>query len=480
MDDNRVKYGTRNEQPFEMMTMIVAVLVLATGSAFAAEWPGEAAPWRGHGLHRLQIDNHPVQVYIPQTPYVEKPWLLLDTGEAGDVEAVLLNRGFHVVVAELPDRYGSPAALEVWDAVYKAMTEQYGLHNKVALKGFGAGGLQVHYWASENAEKVACLVADCPVVDFKAWLAGTGKTAAQPDRWQAFMQAHGYESEEDALESKRNPIEMTASLAKEKTPILHLSKYKDSEGPYKDQTAAFQKAYVDERGFYMTVIMKPNEAPKKGLQDPLAIANFILTHTLDGACKPEARLPKSWKDWRIADFERTGAVYVEGDVLLLEMGNDMSGITRVGEFPKMNYEITLDAMRVGGDDFFCGLTFPVNDDPCSLVLGGWGGTTCGLSCLDYNDAANNETTRYREFNKGQWYAVRLWVTPDRIQAWVDDEELVDVNTEGRDIDIRWEMEPCVPLGIATWRTSGAIRNIRIRELTDAEVKEAVETRPKMY
>ena len=25
---------------------------------------------------------------------------------------------------------------------------------------------------------------------------------------------------------------------------------------------------------------------------------------------------------------------------------DMSGITRVGPFPKMNYEITLDAMRV--------------------------------------------------------------------------------------------------------------------------------------
>ncbi|MEA3366023.1 MAG: hypothetical protein U9Q79_10330, partial [Candidatus Hydrogenedentes bacterium] len=276
------------------------------------------------------------------------------------------------------------------------------------------------------------------------------------------------------------PIDMTAPLAQEKTPILHLSKYSDTEYPYKDQTAAFQKTYVDERGFYMSVIIKPNEAPEKELQDPLAIANFILTHTLDGACKPQAGLPESWKDWRISDFDRTGAVYVEGDILVLEMGNDMSGVTRVSDFPKMNYEITLDAMRVAGDDFFCGLTFPVNDDPCSLILGGWGGTTCGLSCLDYNDAANNETTRYREFNKGQWYAVRLWVTPDRIQAWVDDEELVDVNTEGRDIDIRWEMEPCVPLGIATWRTSGAVRNIRIRELTDAEVKEAIETRPKIY
>lgn len=480
MEDTVVKNGISRVEWLGMRAFIVVLVAGVTGSAFAADWPGEPAPWKDHAVHNLNLDDHAVRVYVPQTAHAANPWLLLDTGEADNVENMLLNRGFHVVVAELPDPYGSPAALRVWDAVYKAMTEQYGLHKKVALKGFGAGGLQAHYWASENAEKVACLVADCPVVDFKAWLAGTGKTAAQPDTWQAFIKAHGFKTEEEALQSKRNPIDMTAPLAQEKTPILHLSKYSGTECPYKDQTAAFLKTYVDEKGFYMTVIMKPNDAPEKGLKDPLAVANFILTHTLDGACKPEAGLPESWKDWRISDFERTGPVYVEGDVLVIEKGNDMSGITRAGKFPKMNYEITLDAMRVAGDDFFCGLTFPVNDDPCSLVLGGWGGSTCGLSCLDYNDAANNETTRYREFNKGQWYAVRLWVTPDRIQAWVDDEELVDVNTEGRDIDIRWEMEPCVPLGIATWCTTGAVRNIRIRELTDAEVKEAIETRPKIY
>ncbi len=475
-----MKSGMHIGQWAGVMTLAAVSFLALTHSAIAADWPGEATPWRGHAVHAFEVDGHAVRVYVPQTPSAEKPWLLLDAGEAGDVEEMLLNRGFHVVVADLPDPYGSPAALKIWDAVYKTLTEQYGLYLNVALKGFGPGGLQVHYWASENAKRVACIVADCPVVDFKAWLAGTGKTAAQPDKWQAFIQAHGFKSEEDALQSKRNPVDMTAPLAKEKTPILHVSSYSNPERSYKDQTAAFQKAYYDEKGFYMTVIMKPNDAPENGLKDPLAIANFILTNTLDGACKPKAGLPESWKDWRISDFDRTGAVYVEGDTVLLEMGNDMSGITRVGPFPKMNYEITLDAMRVAGDDFFCGLTFPVNDNPCSLVLGGWGGTTCGISCLDYNDAANNETTRYREFNKGQWYDVRLWVTPDRIQAWIDDEELVDVNTEGRDIDIRWEMEPCVPLGIATWRTTGAARNIRIRELTDAEVKQAIETRPKRY
>jgi len=473
-----VRGVTRSFKGFGVVILAAAALAVTADPACAADWPGEAAQWRAHTLYSFALDGHAVRVYVPRTPHAQKPWLLLDAGEAGGVEAMLLEHGFHVVVAELPDPYGSPSALKVWDAVYAAMTGQYGLHEKVALKGFGAGGLQAHLWASENVQKVACIVADCPVVDFKAWLAGTGTTPAQPDKWQAFMQAQGFKSEDEALQSKRNPIDMTAPLAKEKTPLLHLSKHDDAERPYKDQTGAFQKVYVSEKGYYLTVIMKPGDAPENGLEDPLAIANFILTNTLDGACKPPAGLPESWRDWRISDFDRTGAVYVEGDTVLLEMGNDMSGITRVGPFPKMNYEITLGAMRIAGDDFFCGLTFPVNDDPCSLILGGWGGTTCGISCLDYNDAANNETTRYREFNKGEWYAVRLRVTEGRIQAWIDDERLVDVNTEGRDIDIRWEVEPSVPLGIATWRTTGAIRNIRIRELTGTEIQEALDTRPK--
>ena len=460
--------------------VLAAVLATLTGTVYAAEWPGEASPWRGHAVHTLDIDGHAVRVYVPAEPHAEKPWLLLDAGEAAGVEAYLLDRGFYVAVADLPDLFGSPAALAVWDAVYAALTGRYGLHEQVALKGYGSGGLQVHYWAAANPTKVACLVVDSPVVDFKAWLAGTGSTARQTEQWQAFMAAHGYADEDAALRSNRNPIDMTAPLAEEKTPILHLSNYSHPERPHRDQTAAFQRAYASERGFYMSVINKPNNAPERDLDNPLAIAHFILTNTLDGACKPEAGLPESWSDWRISDFDRTGPVYVDGDVVFLEMGNDMSGITRVGPFPKMNYEITLDAMRVAGSDFFCGLTFPVEDDPCTLILGGWGGTTCGLSCIDFHDAANNETTNYREFHRGQWYAVRLRVTPGRIQAWVDDRELVDVNVEGRNIDIRWEAEPSVPLGIATWRTTGALRNIRIRELTDLEIQEALETRPRRY
>jgi hypothetical protein len=175
---------------------------------------------------------------------------------------------------------------------------------------------------------------------------------------------------------------------------------------------------------------------------------------------------KSLGQWKITDFGGQGDVYVKDGAIYLEMGNDMTGVNWTGPVVRMNYEITLEAMRVSGSDFFCGLTFPVAENPCSLILGGWGGGVCGLSNIDYYDAANNETTKFISFEDNKWYRVRLRVTPDRIEAWLDDEELVNIETTGRKIDIRAEVDLSQPLGIATWQTSGAVRNIRLRKLED--------------
>ena len=175
---------------------------------------------------------------------------------------------------------------------------------------------------------------------------------------------------------------------------------------------------------------------------------------------------KTLGQWKVTEFGGQGNVDVKDGAIVLEMGNDLTGVHWTGSLVRMNYEITLEAMRVAGSDFFCGLTFPVGPNPCSLILGGWGGTVCGLSNIDYYDAANNETTRVISFENGRWYRVRLRVTPDKIEAWLDDEKLVDVVTAGRKISIRPEVDLSQPLGIASWRTTAAIRNIRLRRLAD--------------
>ncbi len=174
--------------------------------------------------------------------------------------------------------------------------------------------------------------------------------------------------------------------------------------------------------------------------------------------------------WKEANFNGQGDVTVKDGAIYLGMGNYATGITWTGPLVRTNYEISLDAMRAEGTDFFCGLTFPVGENPCTLILGGWGGSLCGLSSINYFDASENETTTFTSFQNGKWYHVRLRVVPDRIQAWLDDEPLVDIDITGRRIDVRSEMDPCVPLGIATWVTTGAVRNITLTRLADSRVE----------
>jgi 3-keto-disaccharide hydrolase len=168
--------------------------------------------------------------------------------------------------------------------------------------------------------------------------------------------------------------------------------------------------------------------------------------------------------WAESDFWGRKEVRLDHDRVVMYMGNDMTGITWTRAVPRVDYEVSLQAIRLDGHDFFCGLTFPYKDSYCSLILGGWGGSVVGLSSLDGYDASENETSQYIEFKTNRWYGVRLLVTGNRIAAWLDQTKIVDVATENRKIDTRIEVEESKPFGISTWRTTGAARDIRLREL----------------
>jgi hypothetical protein len=172
---------------------------------------------------------------------------------------------------------------------------------------------------------------------------------------------------------------------------------------------------------------------------------------------------KTLTGWALTDFAGHGTVGVEDGKLVLGSGI-MTGVNWTSDIPRMNYEISLEAMRVDGSDFFCGLTFPVGEDPCSLIVGGWGGGVVGLSSLDGQDAANNDTTKYMNFENGRWFKIRLRVIPNKIEAWIDNDKVVDADITGRKLSIRVEVEPSKPLGFATWSTTGALRDIKLRRL----------------
>jgi biotin carboxyl carrier protein len=170
--------------------------------------------------------------------------------------------------------------------------------------------------------------------------------------------------------------------------------------------------------------------------------------------------------WKKTDFAGAGEVKVEKGQLLLEMGDTLTGITwkNAAKLPKDNYEITLQAMKRKGDDFFCGLTFPVRDSHASFIIGGWGGTLVGMSSIDGLDASENETTIYRKFERDKWYKVRLRVADGKVQGWVDDEQVIDVELKDKKISTRIEVDASRPLGLATYQVSAAYKDIQLKRL----------------
>lgn len=166
--------------------------------------------------------------------------------------------------------------------------------------------------------------------------------------------------------------------------------------------------------------------------------------------------------WEVLDYEGHGEVTVADSCIIIGKGELISGIRWTDDFPISNYEVTLKAKRVNGNDFFCGMTFPVRDSYLTLILGGWRGALSGLSCIDGYDAANNQTGIVYGFGTGWWYDVRLRVTDEKVEAWVSDEKLVDFTIGKSRLSLRSEVESSVPFGITTYKTTGAIRDIRLK------------------
>ncbi len=200
-----------------------------------------------------------------------------------------------------------------------------------------------------------------------------------------------------------------------------------------------------------------------------AFANFIVPDA------PAANAAKSFFDgktlagWKDSGFAGAGETKVEtnfkgqGPVILIDAGASLSGITFTNPVPKTNFEIHLEALKVQGNDFFIGLTFPVGDAHATLVLGGWGGATTGISSIDGLDASENDTTKFLGYEKDKWFRIRMKVTPARLETWINDEKIVDQDIKERRISMRFgEIESSVPLGIATYQTTTVVRKVEIK------------------
>ena len=246
---------------------------------------------------------------------------------------------------------------------------------------------------------------------------------------------------------------------------------------------------------------------------------------------------KDLTGWEETDYAGRGKVLVKNGELHIENGLVITGVTFTNKtiLPKTNYEITYQAKKVNGSDFFALLTFPVGDKHASFVTGGWGGAVTGVSSINSMDASENNTTIYLKYNKDQWYTFRLRVTPENLSVWMNPKEhliplkatvasivkayvaeaakagqkltakqaeaalrklnpsldanipardtiyfpgeaqIIDENIKDKVVEMRpGEIELSAPLGFATFQSYGVIRNVLLRKLPPTAAKKKPE------
>jgi hypothetical protein len=179
---------------------------------------------------------------------------------------------------------------------------------------------------------------------------------------------------------------------------------------------------------------------------------------------------KSLDGWVVTDFYHHGEVKVEDGAVTLAKGDPLTGITTtLKDVPTLDYELSYEARRVSGSDFFAAATFPVGAGFLTFVNGGWGGQLTGLSSLDGADASENETGRSFAYENGRWYRFRVRVTALAVRCDIDGKEIVAARIGNREAKTRIEVRSNQPLGFASYDCVGAIRNVRMRKLSHEEI-----------
>ena len=227
--------------------------------------------------------------------------------------------------------------------------------------------------------------------------------------------------------------------------------------------------------------VRPGPTTVKAALRSVGVSCLVLfVHLLGwGGCGPASlRAEEAWSSlwaansdeffrrWQVTSYGGDGAVGFADGCLTMDAGVALTGVHWRGElpFPRVGYELRCQARRTQGSDFFCGLTFPYGQGAATYVLGGWGGSLVGLSCLDGHDASDNETTHFHQFKQNQWYDVRIRVREGFIDAWIDEARVMAVPVRDREVSVRGDVAASQPLGLTTFQSRGQVKDLAYRRL----------------
>jgi len=270
-----------------------------------------------------------------------------------------------------------------------------------------------------------------------------------------FFESEGAFTRESSGRYRINMDKMKVAMKNLTAKLLQLQ----GDGDYK---AA--REFVDKMAFVGDQLKADlNRVNAAGIPTDIVFEQGIETLKLDGSIS--LFNGKNLDGWSKTNFGGEGEIDVKDGNVVIEAGVELSGINLTDSVvPTENYEISLSAMRLDGQDMFCGITFPVGDEFCSLIVGGWGGSLVGLSCVDGNDAARNSTKKILKFENERWYGVRIRVTDEVIECFIDGKKIISQETAGKQFSIRDDCSASEPFGVFSFQTRAALRDVRLKHL----------------
>ena len=179
-----------------------------------------------YGYHRVKFDFHGLTAWVVEpnvAPAKGKPWTWTMQWAEAFVDRTgvldLLAEGWHHVTIEAYDGRADDATLPVMEQFQKFLVKDLKFAKKAKLVGMSWGGFFSIRYANAYPKKVARIYLDAPLLNFDGF--GDG-TAGSIGSWASNKPADGSWSSDP-----RMPVNMAASIAKARIPVLLLYGGKD-------------------------------------------------------------------------------------------------------------------------------------------------------------------------------------------------------------------------------------------------------------
>jgi pimeloyl-ACP methyl ester carboxylesterase len=228
-------------------------------------------------IKEFTFKGHEAKIVFPNKGNENNYWIWRARfwGHEPQVDKALLEKGFHVVYADVANLFGNNEAVELWNEFYAYCITEYKFNRKVVLEGMSRGGLIIYNWASQNTDKVFCIYADAPVCDIKSWPGGLFNGPGSPEAWKACLNA--YELDRVSVtDFKGIPIYSCINVAKAGIPVIHVYGDADNIVPYAENTALLAEQFKKAGGTIELIGKEGVGHHPHSLKDPKPIVDFIL------------------------------------------------------------------------------------------------------------------------------------------------------------------------------------------------------------